>query len=79
MAKAIFHRRQRVWVEPVGTWALIDKVNPIWAKGFDEPIRVTYDCGLGREFRAEELAREAFRLAAAKLSVTTTFVTRTVR
>ena len=27
----------------------------------------------------EELAREAFRLAAAKLSVTTTFVTRTVR
>ncbi|WAC47932.1 hypothetical protein OVA03_14680 [Asticcacaulis sp. SL142] len=59
MAKAIFHRRQRVWVEPVGTWALIDKVNPIWAKGFDEPIRVTYDCGLGREFRGEELKSES--------------------
>jgi hypothetical protein len=55
MAKATFHRHQRVWVEPVGTWAVIDKVNPVWVKGFDEPVRVTYDCGLGRDFAADEL------------------------
>jgi hypothetical protein len=55
MAKALFHRHQRVWVEPVGTWAIIDKVNPIWVKGFDEPVKVSYDCGLGRDFSAEEL------------------------
>ena len=37
MAKATYHRHQRVYVEPVGTWAVIDKVNPVWVKGFDEP------------------------------------------
>ena len=36
-------------------------------------------CEDGTEDEAAETAREAFRLAAAKLSVTTTFVTRTVR
>ena len=55
MAKATYHRHQRVYVEPVGTWAVIDKVNPVWVKGFDEPVRVTYDIGLGREFLAHEL------------------------
>ena len=59
MAKATFHRNQRVYVEPVGTWAVIDKVNPVWVKGFDEPVKVTYDCGLGRDFSAEELIVEA--------------------
>ncbi len=59
MAKAVYHRHQRVYVEPVGTWAVIDRVNPVWVKGFDEPVRVTYDCGLGREFAAEELVPEA--------------------
>lgn len=59
MAKATFHRHQRVYVEPVGTWAVIDKVNPVWVKGFDEPVRVTYDCGLGRDFAAEELSAES--------------------
>lgn len=58
MAKAIFHRHQRVYVEPVGTWAVIEVVKPVWVAGFDEPIRVTYDCGLGRDFRAEELTAE---------------------
>jgi hypothetical protein len=58
MAKAVFHRHQRVYVEPVGTWAVIEKVNPVWVKGFDEPVRVTYDCGLGRDFSAEELSAE---------------------
>lgn len=59
MAKALFHRNQRVYVEPVGTWAIIEKVMPIWAKGFDEPVKVTYDCGLGRDFVATELKAES--------------------
>ena len=55
MAKAIFQRNQKVWVESVGVWAQVEKVNPVWAKGFDEPVRITYDVGLGREFAAAEL------------------------
>ena len=58
MAKAQFHRNQKVWVSTVGTWAVIEKIVPIWAKGFDEPVRITYDVGLGREFLAHELAPE---------------------
>lgn len=56
MAKTVFHRHQRVFVEPVGTWANIEKIVPHWVKGFDEPVRVFYDCGLGRDFSAEELS-----------------------
>ncbi len=59
MAKAQFHRHQKVWVEAVGAWAVIEKLNPIWAKGFDEPVRITYDVGLGREFLANELTADA--------------------
>jgi hypothetical protein len=58
MAKAQFHRNQRVWVETVGTWATIEKIVPAWAKGFDEPVRITYDVGLGRDFLAHELQGE---------------------
>ena len=58
MAKAQFHKNQRVYVKPVGTWALIERVVPHWAKGIDEPIRIHYDVGLGREFAAEELLSE---------------------
>jgi hypothetical protein len=58
MAKAVFHKNQRVYVKPVGTWALIEHVVPHWAKGLDEPIRVHYDVGLGREFTADELVSE---------------------
>ncbi|WP_158917352.1 hypothetical protein [Caulobacter sp. S45] len=58
MAKAHFHRHQKVWVESVGSWAAIERIIPIWAKGFDEPVRITYDVGLGREFRADELAAD---------------------
>jgi hypothetical protein len=58
MAKAQFHRNQRVWVETVGTWATIEKIVPAWAKGFDEPVRITYDVGLGREFLAHDLQTE---------------------
>jgi hypothetical protein len=58
MAKAQFHKNQRVYVKPVGTWALVERVIPQWAKGLDEPLRVFYDVGLGREFAAEELQAE---------------------
>jgi hypothetical protein len=58
MAKAQFHKNQRVYVKPVGTWALVERVVPHWAKGLDEPIRVFYDVGLGREFSADELQAE---------------------
>ena len=55
MARAQFQKGQKVWVECVGAWTTIEKVQPVWAKGFDEPVRVTYDVGLGREFHAHEL------------------------
>jgi hypothetical protein len=58
MAKTQFHRNQKVWVSTVGTWAVIDKIVPVWAKGFDEPVRITYDVGLGRAFQAHELQAE---------------------
>ncbi len=55
MARAQFQKGQRVWVESVGAWAEVEKINAVWAKGFDEPIRVTYDIGMGRAFQASEL------------------------
>jgi hypothetical protein len=58
MAKAQFHKNQRVYVRPVGTWALVERVVPHWAKGLEEPLRIYYDVGLGREFAAEELQNE---------------------
>lgn len=59
MAKAIFHKGQRVYVKPVGTWALVQQVIPHWVKDVAEPLRVTYEVGLGREFTAGELISEA--------------------
>ncbi len=58
MAKATFQRNQKVWVESVGAWAVIEKIEPVWAKGFEEPLRVSYDVGLGRPFQAHELRPE---------------------
>ncbi len=58
MAKAQFQRHQKVWVEAVGAWASIDRVIPVWARDFDEPVKITYDVGLGREFRGDELKPE---------------------
>ncbi len=58
MAKAQFYKNQKVWVEAVGAWAMIEKIIPVWTKGFDEPVKITYEVGLGREFRAEELRAE---------------------
>ncbi|MEL6386417.1 MAG: hypothetical protein AAFR41_02910 [Pseudomonadota bacterium] len=59
MAKALFHKSQRVYVKPVGTFAHVEAVIPHWVKGVDEPLRVTYDVGLGREFTSNELVSEA--------------------
>lgn len=59
MAKAQFAKNQRVWVEAVGVWSVIERIVPIWAKGFDEPVRITYDVGLGREFLGHELLAES--------------------
>ena len=56
VARALFQPGQKVWVDCLGAWAKIEKINPVWAKGFAEPVRVTYDVGLGREFLAHELA-----------------------
>ena len=58
MAKAQFYRNQKVWVESVGAWSVVERIVPIWARGFEEPVRVTYDVGLGREFLANELRAE---------------------
>ena len=48
-------KHQRVGVEAVGAWAVVERIVPVWAKGFDEPVRVTYDVGLGRDFAGAEL------------------------
>ena len=59
MAHAQFHKNQRVYVRPVGTWALVERVVPHWTKGLKEPLRIFYDVGLGREFTPDELRSEA--------------------
>ena len=33
MAKAKYHKSQRVLVKPVGTWAYVEAVVPKWIKG----------------------------------------------
>lgn len=66
MAKAQFHKNQRIYVKTVGTWALIERVVPQWTKGLEEPLRIFYDVGLGREFAAEELQAEQLPSEAAR-------------
>jgi len=61
MAKALFHKGQRVFVKSVGTWAAVEQVLPQWVKGCEEPLKVFYDVGLGREFAAHELVGEEGR------------------
>ena len=38
-----------MFVKPVGTWAYVEAVVPKWIKGCEEPIKITDDCGVGRE------------------------------
>lgn len=58
MAKAQYHKNQRVYVLPVGTYAQIERVVPHWVKDVNEPLKITYDVGLGRDFGAEEIRLE---------------------
>lgn len=58
MAKAQFKKNQRVWVDGVGAWATVERVVPTWVGGLTEPVRVTYDVGLGRMFHAFELTAD---------------------
>jgi hypothetical protein len=55
LAKARFHKAQRVFVKPVGTWGYVEQVVPKWVQGVEEPIRINYDVGMGREFSQDEL------------------------
>jgi len=63
MAKALFHKGQRVFVKSVGTWAAVEQVLPQWVKGCEEPLKVFYDVGLGREFAGHELVGEEAKRA----------------
>jgi hypothetical protein len=63
MAKALFHKGQRVFVKSVGTWATVEQVLPQWVKGCEEPLKVFYDVGLGREFAGHELVGEEAKRA----------------
>ena len=58
MTKAQFKKNQRVWVDSVGAWATVERVVPTWVGGLPEPVRVTYDLGLGRMFHAFELTAD---------------------
>jgi hypothetical protein len=58
MAKTQFHKNQHVNVKSVSTWALIERAVPHWTKDIDEPVRIHYDVGLGREFAAGELLND---------------------
>ena len=42
MAKAKYHKSQRVFVKPVGTWAYVEAVVPQWVKGCEEPIKIAF-------------------------------------
>ncbi len=59
MAKALFSKGDRVFVKPVGVWSTVERILPQWVKGVEEPLKVFYDVGLGRDFLANELAAEA--------------------
>jgi len=61
MARAAFEKGQRVFVRAVGVWAKVERVIPHWVKGVEEPFRIFYDVGLGREFSAHELAAPSAR------------------
>lgn len=58
MARALFRKGQRVFVRHVGVWAEVERIIPQWVRGIEEPLKVLYDVGLGREFTAAELEPE---------------------
>jgi hypothetical protein len=46
MAKAKYHKSQRVFVKPVCTWAHVEAVAPKWVKGCEEPSKIAYGMGI---------------------------------
>ena len=68
MAKASFHKNQKVFVKPVGTWAIVERVLPQWVKGLDEPLKVHYDVGLGPRILGERADRRQVRRARSTMS-----------
>lgn len=58
MARAVFQKGQRVYVKPMAAWASVERLIPQWVRGVEEPLKVLYDVGLGREFAASELDAE---------------------
>ena len=48
MAKAKFHKSQRVFVKPVGTWAHVEAVVPQWVKGCEESTALRTNAANGR-------------------------------
>src|SRR6267142_849779 len=44
----------RVLVEPVGVNATIKRLIPLWKFGKPEPVKIYFDCGLGRTFDKTE-------------------------
>ena len=65
MAKARYHKAQRVFVKPVGTWGFVENIIPKWVKGIEEPIKIHYDVGMGRDFTQDELDVDETDLEAA--------------
>lgn len=65
MAKARYHKAQRVFVKPVGTWGFVENIVPKWVKGVEEPIKIHYDVGMGREFSQDELDADETNIDAA--------------
>ena len=61
MAKAQFSKHQKVWVDAVGCWAAVEKITPVWAKGFDEPVRI-----IARKTKAAGKLLGAFTWAASR-------------
>lgn len=58
MARAVFQVGQRVFVKPIGAWAIVQQLAPQWVSGVEEPLRILYEVGLGRHFAAHELCAD---------------------
>ena len=52
--KAHMQVGDRVLVEPVGVNATIKRLIPVWKFGKPEPVKIYFDCGLGRTFDETE-------------------------
>jgi hypothetical protein len=53
--KARMQVGDHVLVEPLGVNATIKRIIPVWRYGETEPVKVYFDCGLGKTFDEFEL------------------------